>query len=244
MRSIFGYAVCESYWILLWSCLKMVSGYVGSRPLCRDSGAGQCQMWFVSGPWQPAGAPSNPLFVAFSAELGYFQEGLRCAPWPAFTRTGIGGSSATVLRLCDKVTSACFCLWGSVTEKASGRVGIMELVDRLWNGGAVQASGKVMGIVPSPEPQDSICAIFCTYLSREEPLGVKQVGLLEPEGRICWKQEGDAVWYLMRWKHQSVLRGSESMASIPMPDNSITDTLWACLDFYIPTQAAGFSSRD
>ena len=44
LRSLFGDAVCEAYWILLWCCLKLVPGCVGSAPLARDCGTGQCQI--------------------------------------------------------------------------------------------------------------------------------------------------------------------------------------------------------
>lgn len=45
LRSPWGYAACQAYWILL-CCLKLASGYIGSGPLQRDSSAGlRCCLW-------------------------------------------------------------------------------------------------------------------------------------------------------------------------------------------------------
>ena len=53
LRSHFGYAACEAYWILLCSCLELATGCVGSGPFGRDSGACQGKMLPVNGSGEP-----------------------------------------------------------------------------------------------------------------------------------------------------------------------------------------------
>lgn len=63
-------------------------------------------------------------------------------------------------------------------------------MDLLLGGGASQASGKILGVVPTPKSQDSVCPRFYPNLGRVEPLVVGQVGLLEPRGWVCKKLGG------------------------------------------------------
>lgn len=99
-------------------------------------------------------ATNDPQIVAASARLGCTCEGLSCATKLAFTSTGHEGISANIPRHpwihhCQPLLAGC--LLGSVTESASGRFRRMGLVDLLWRRGAVQASGKEVVVVPTPE---------------------------------------------------------------------------------------------
>ena len=150
--SLFGYVVCDTYWLLLWSCLKLTTGCVDSGPLGKELGADhvRCCLWLTLG--KLFGTKSDPQFVAASAGPECVQEGLSCVPSLTISSTGPRGNSSKFpkhpeIHLCLLLVS---CLLGSVSKRATGWVGKTVLVV------AGQASGKVVGVALTLETHDSV----------------------------------------------------------------------------------------
>ena len=123
LRSSFGHAACEAYWILCCCCLKLATGCFVSGSLGKNSGAGQFQKLLVTFLGNLFRATSDPQFVAAFSGHVCAQEGPSCTLRLAFTTTGLGRRSAKVPRhpeifLCLPPTPSC--LLGSDTERFSG----------------------------------------------------------------------------------------------------------------------------
>lgn len=132
LRSQWGYAACEAYWILLCCCLKLATGCIGSGPLQRDSSAGLCQM-LPGAPWGNLfGAISNPPLVASSAGLGCMQNGPSCIPKPAFTSSGPWRQVSKGLKSPRDLPLPAGFLLGLVTERASSCTPQQGVSSTVW----------------------------------------------------------------------------------------------------------------
>ena len=89
-------------------------------------------------------------------------------------------------------------------------------------GGAGQASGNVVSVAPSLS--QSVCPGFSPDLCKAEPLGVMQVGPLDPRGASARSQKEVLSDVLCGGSTSQVHKKVSGMASTPKPESSGTES--------------------